>query len=63
MSHFILFSSVIFFLVSAKTPGSTSRDYFGSGKYYPKDKTAKDVCGTADEQYSIENLEQMQRSV
>ncbi|XP_056020825.1 uncharacterized protein LOC125651534 isoform X3 [Ostrea edulis] len=50
-------------LVSAKTPGSTSKDYFGSGKYYPKDKMATDICGTADEQYSIENLEQMQRMI
>ncbi|XP_062572080.1 uncharacterized protein LOC134234049 [Saccostrea cucullata] len=53
----------LFSLVSAKTLGSTSKDYFGSGKYYPQGKTADDVCGHADETYSIENLEQMQRLV
>ncbi|XP_061168900.1 uncharacterized protein LOC133178168 [Saccostrea echinata] len=53
----------LFSLVSAKTLGSTSKDFFGSGKYYPQGKTAQDVCGEADDIYSIENLEQMQRLV
>ncbi|XP_061188851.1 uncharacterized protein LOC133197027 [Saccostrea echinata] len=57
------FNDYLFTLVSAKTLGSTFKDYFGGGKYHPKDKTAEEVCGKADEAYSVDNLDQMQRLI
>lgn len=47
--------------VSVTSSGSTLKDYFGGGKYYPSGKTAIDVCGEAEDTYSIENLDKMQR--
>ncbi|XP_062588036.1 uncharacterized protein LOC134249705 [Saccostrea cucullata] len=57
------FNDYLFSLVTAKTLGSTFKDYFGSGKYHPKNKTAEEVCGKADEEYSADNLDQMQRLI
>lgn len=50
-------------LVSVSSSGSTLKDYFGGGKYYPSGKTAIDVCGEAEDTYSIENLDKMQRQI
>lgn len=59
-SYILLTISII---VSVTPSGSTLKDYFGGGKYYPPGKTAVDVCGEAEDTYSIENLEKMQRYV
>lgn len=49
------------FIVRVKTLGSTITDYFLNGKNHPRGKTADGTCGEADDIYSIDNMDQMQR--
>ena len=57
----MVYIEFFFSVVSVNTVGSTINDYFKSGKYHPQDKTAEGTCGEADDMYSIDNMDQMQR--